>query len=116
MIRIDLNKLRDTVPKRTVLTIQRKDDIARDRNGNCFKDEHGNNKQIPVLKFYVHTPSLTKSDFDMVKTWQMNLIGASNVREIWQEQSGVKWHIYLKFCEYEFLNMTEEDKDNYYTT
>lgn len=98
MINIDMQRLRDALPKHAVI-ILRKTVI--------------DSKTTVWLDCYVRFPSLSEADFEMCKDWQRDIIGAEAISEFYTEEMGNHWIVYLKRLPIEFVNLTEFDIESF---
>jgi len=104
MITIDLQRIRDTIPKHGTATL--------------FKKEIGG-KTTCYIECWIKHPSLCEmhptsfeKDYDMILQWQREIVGDA-LSEFFTEQTGHEWRIYLKRVPMEFLNLTDDDIKNY---
>lgn len=91
MEKIDMQRLRDALPKHAVIILR--------------KDK----SPWPWLDCYVRFPSLSETDFEMCKVWQCEIIGKENISEFFTEETGNHWKVYLKREQFEFVNTTDTD-------
>lgn len=96
---IDMNRLRDAIPKRAILILTKKD---------------ADKKRVPVLECKVNFPFLDDEEFEMVKQWQRDIIGNDNIIDIFIEEAGQHWNVYMR-AGVQFINMSDSDRDTYYT-
>ena len=92
-ITIDLNRIREALPKAAKVTLQKKD-------------------SVPFIECFVY-PSLSDKDFVMCIDWQRDIIGKDNVLEFYTEETGRHWHIYLKRQVINFINVSEGDINSF---
>jgi len=104
MIQIDLQRIRETLPKHGTAVLFKK---------------LINGKTICYIECWIKNPSLSEmnpigyeKDFQMIKDWQRQIVGEA-LSEFYTEQTGHEWKIYLKRVPMEFLNATDEDLNNY---
>lgn len=104
MVTIDMQRLRDALPKRAVVNLKH---ITKPPTSVC-------------IECIVRWPSLydkgTKEEektVEQVFQWQREIIGAENISEFYTEETGSHWFIYLKRVPLEFINATDEDIKNY---
>lgn len=99
MPQIDMQRLRDTLPKRAVVKL---------------KWHHTAENRSLVIECVVKDPALEDEDMiEQVKEWQREIIGAENIAEFYTHETGCHWSIYLKRIAFEFINVTNEDIQNY---
>jgi hypothetical protein len=95
MIQIDLGKLRKALPDRaTIKPIK-------------YKGES------PALECELTGRSLSESDFDMCTDWQEQIIGKENILEVYVEETGRHWYVFLKRQPMELINMNDEDINSF---
>lgn len=99
---IDLNRIREALPKRAKVTLG--------------KTEKG----TPFIECKVFFPSLyekgtkeEQEDLDRVLEWQRDIIGDKNIMEFYTESTGAHWYIYLKRKPYNFINLENEDVNTF---
>jgi len=104
MITIDLQTIRETLPKHGTVIL-------------CKKERGG--KTVCYIECWIKNPSLSEmypmtyeQDFEMIKQWQKEIVGDA-LNEIFTEQTGHEWRIYFKRIPIEFINLTNEDIRNY---
>lgn len=95
---IDLNRIREALPKRAKVTLGKTD------------------KGTPFIECKVSSPSLyekgtkeEEQDVERVFQWQREIIGNENISEFYTEDTGAHWFVYLKRKPYDFINITNED-------
>lgn len=94
MIKIDLDRVREALPKRAKVTLIK------------YKGKS------PALKCEVQ-PSLNEEDFEMCKNWQRDIIGRENISEFYTEETGHFWYVFLKRVPMEFEGLTDEDINSF---
>lgn len=99
---IDLNRIREALPKRAKVTLG--------------KTEKG----TPFIECKVFFPSLyekgtkeEQEDVDIVFEWQREIIGSENISEFYTEDTGAHWFVYLKRKPYDFINVSNEDVNSF---
>jgi hypothetical protein len=102
MITIDLNRIREALPKRAKVTLGK------------------TKKGTPFIECIVRFPSLydkgtkeEEQDVDRVFEWQREIIGKENIMEFYTEETGSHWYIYLNRVPMEFLNTSDEDINSF---
>jgi hypothetical protein len=95
--KIDMQKLRDALPKRATLTIHRSDK---------------NTKTNLTLDISIPLPALDEDEYEMVRGWHTDIIKERYITGFFVSEKGKKWHIELVPGDYEFYNTTETDKNN----
>ncbi len=100
IIKIDMQKLRDTLPKNGKATLHKKDSVCH-------------------IKCDISWPNLNErssmtfeEDFEMIINWQRQIVGAA-LSKFYIETTGQFWTIYLKRVPMEFVNATDEDIKTY---
>lgn len=101
---IDMQKLRDALPKNGVITLR-------------------HNTKPPTslyLECKIQSPSLSEKypmtyekDFEQILDWQESIIGKDNVMEFYTETTGHHWYVYLRRNPLRFINVTDEDIKTY---
>jgi len=99
---IDLNRVREALPSRAVVTLGKTDQSS------------------PFIRIVVANPSLydkgtkqEEQDIEMIRGWLRDIIGNENISEIYSDSTGTPWTIYLKRLPYEFLNASDEDVNSW---
>lgn len=99
---IDLNRIREALPKRAKVTLG--------------KTKHG----TPFIECKVSSPSLydrgtkeEQEDVDRVFEWQREIVGKENIMEFYTETTGGHWYIYLERNTYEFINVSDSDVNSF---
>lgn len=99
---IDLNRIREALPKRAKVTLG--------------KTEKG----TPYIECKVSSPSLydkgtkeEQEDVDRVFQWQRDIIGKENIMEFYTLSTGAHWYIYLERKPYEFINLENDDVNSF---
>lgn len=100
MTTIDMQRIRETLPKHGTATLNKK---IIDGKTVCFIECWIKNPSL--CEMY---PTTFEKDFDMIKQWQREIVGEA-VSEFFTEQTGHNWFIYLKRVPVEFINTTDED-------
>jgi hypothetical protein len=102
MITIDLNRIREALPKRAKVS------LGKTKNGT------------PYIECKVFFPSLydkgtkeEQEDVDRVFEWQREIIGNENISEFYTESTGAHWFVYLERKAYDFINLTDSDVNNF---
>lgn len=102
MITIDLNRIREALPKIAKVTLG--------------KTEKG----TPFIECKVFFPSLyekgtreEEENLNMVLQWQREIIGNENIMEFYTESTGAHWYIYLKRKPYDFINLSDNDVNSF---
>lgn len=102
MITIDLNRIREALPKRAKVTLG--------------KTKHG----TPFIECIVRFPSLyekgtkeEQQDVEQVFNWQREIIGKDNIMEFYTEETGSHWYIYLNRKPMEFVNVEDGDINSF---
>ena len=102
MITIDLNRIREALPKRAKVTLGKTD------------------KGTPYIECIVRFPSLyekgtkdEEKDVEQVFNWQREIIGKDNIMEFYTEETGSHWYIYLNRKPMEFVNVEDEDINSF---
>ena len=104
MTTIDMQRLRDALPKRAIVKLR-----------------HNTKPPTSVyIECIVRFPSLFEKGTEeesenvaQVFQWQREIIGAENISEFYTEETGSHWYIYLKRVPLEFINATDEDIKTY---
>jgi hypothetical protein len=86
MIKIDLQKIRDTLPSNSVVKI-----LKREVNGESFPYIEC---QIEPSLYHRH-PIEAEKDFNMIKEWQRQIVGEA-LSEFYTYTECGRWAIYLK--------------------
>lgn len=90
-ILIDMNLVRENLPDRAVVKPIKK--------GNTL-----------ALEIKVE-PSMNERDFEIAKEKQLELIGSENITEIYTEETGHHWYVFLwQTKPVEFFNCTDQDE------
>jgi hypothetical protein len=104
MTKIDMQRIRETLPKHGTATLHKK--LIQ-------------GKTVCYIECWIKHPSLSEmypytyeKDFEMIKDWQRQIVGEA-LSEFYTEQTGHEWKIYLKRVPIEFTNTTDEDIKNY---
>jgi len=104
MIKIDMQRIRETLPKHGTAKLYKK----------IIKD-----KSVCFIECWIKNPSLSEmfpmtceKDYEMILDWQRQIVGNA-LSEFYTEQTGHEWKIYLKRVPMEFINATDEDLKNY---
>lgn len=99
---IDLNRIREALPKRAKVT------LGKTKKGS------------PYIECIVRFPSLyekgTKEEeyiVDEVFQWQREIIGKENISEFYTEETGSHWFVYLKRVPLEFINVSDNDINSF---
>lgn len=105
MIQIDMQRLRDALPKRAIVKLRWK--------------QNKDNRSL-FIEFIVHGPGLyskgTREEeqiLDQVISWQRGIIPKEAINEFYTEETGSHWIIYLRRIPIEFINATDEDIKSY---
>ena len=105
MATIDMQRLRDALPKRAIVNLKKK---------NTSKGT------VCYIECIVRWPGLyekgTKEEeqtVEQVFEWQREIIGIENISEFFTEETGSHWFIYLNRVPFEFINLTDDDIKNY---
>lgn len=104
MIIIDLQRIRETLPKHGTARL--------------FKSViHG--KSVSYVECWIKNPCLSEmfpltfeKDYDMILQWQREIVGEA-LSEFFTEQIGLEWRIYFKRIPMEFINLTDDDLVSY---
>jgi|ERR1044072_335850 hypothetical protein len=101
---IDLQRIRETLPKHGTARLYKKEIDG---------------KTICYIECWIKHPSLCEmypisfeKDFEMIKDWQKDIVGDA-LSEIFTEQTGHEWRIYFKRVPLEFINLTDDDLVSY---
>lgn len=104
MITIDMQKIRETLPKHGTARL--------------YKRIIGG-KTTCYIECWIKNPSLSEmypmtyeKDYEMIKQWQREIIGDA-LSEFYTEQTGHEWKIYLKRVPLDFINLTDADIESY---
>jgi hypothetical protein len=99
---IDLNRIREALPKRAKVT------LGKTKKGS------------PYIECIVRFPSLyekgTKEEEQIVEEvfqWQREIIGKENISEFYTEETGSHWFVYLKRLPFEFINVSDNDINSF---
>jgi len=100
MQKIDMHRIRETLPKNGKAVLGKKDSV-------CF------------IYCTIERPSLCEvhpetweNDYQMIKDWQRQIVGEA-LSEFYTLTEGSRWYIYLKRVPMEFINTTDEDIKSY---
>lgn len=74
---IDLERIKKALPNRAVVKLIK------------YKGKY------PAIEVKI-SPSLSEEDFEMCKKWQKEIIGKENISEIYTEETGHHWYVFLK--------------------
>lgn len=102
---IDMQRLRDALPKHAVVNLRWK--------------QNKENRSL-FIECIVRFPSLynkgtreEEEQLNQVLQWQREIIPAEAISEFYTEETGSHWLIYLKRIPIEFTNCTDEDVKSY---
>lgn len=102
MITIDLQRIRETLPKRAEVT------LGKTKSGSPFI--------LCRVQFPSICPTRSKEEDEelaMIYQWQEDIIGKENISEFYSEDTGRLWYIYLKRVPMEFINLENKDLDTF---
>lgn len=99
-IKIDMQKLRNTLPKNGIVTLHKKNSVC---SIEC---------DISWPNLSEASPATWENDFQMIKDWQRQIVSEA-LSEFYTKTEGQFWTIYLKRVPLEFLNATDEDIKTY---
>jgi hypothetical protein len=106
MNQIDMQRLRDALPKRGTIKL-------------AFKTNSNGTRSL-YFECIVRFPGLydkgtneEEKVWEEVKKWQREIIGKENISEFYTEETGSHWYVYLKRVPLEFINCTDEDIKTY---
>ncbi len=80
---IDLQRIKDALPKRAEVTITKYNGSQEGKGSRC-------------IKVFIPEPSLDEKEFEQCKQWQREILGDS-LNEFYTEETGRLWYVYLKF-------------------
>jgi len=105
MITIDMQRLRDALPKRAIVSLRWK--------------QNKENKSL-FIECIVRWPGLydkgskeEQEQLNQVLNWQREIIPKEAIREFYTEETGSHWIIYLNRVPMEFVNASDEDIKSY---
>jgi hypothetical protein len=104
MKQIDLQRIRETLPKHGTAILYKKEIGGKT---TCYVECWIKFPSLPEMN-----PMTFEEDFEMIKQWQKEIVGDA-LSEIFTEQTGHEWRIYFKRVPMEFVNLTDEDIKNY---
>ena len=86
---IDLKRIREGLPARTVVTVTRYD-------GKHY------GKGVRCIECMIPGKPISEEDFETCKKWQRDIVGDA-LKEFYAEETGRHWFVYLKEP-FEFIN------------
>ena len=102
MITIDLDRIREALPKRAKVK------LGKTKKGS------------PYIECIVRFPSLyekgtkeEEQDVERVFEWQREIIGRENISEFYTEETGSHWFVYLKRVPMKFMNVEDDDINSF---
>lgn len=104
MITIDLQRIRETLPKHGTARLYKK---VIDGKTVCYVECWVKNPSLREM-----CPMTCDKDFEMITQWQKEIVGEA-LSEIFTEQTGHEWRIYFKRIPLEFTNLTDDDLVSY---
>jgi hypothetical protein len=95
---IDMKRVREALPNRTKVELKRY--VSSDNQTGLY------------INIFIKEPSLSDSDFEMVKDWLRDIVGKENILEFFTEETGRDFRVYLKRQPLEISNLSDDDCNN----
>lgn len=95
---IDMQRVREALPKRAFVQLRKKNSIPYIyiKIANPSMMEYGNETQ-------------QEKDIEMIFEWLRDIVGRNNVSEFYRHSTGSPWELWLKRNQYEFINLNDDD-------